>query len=139
MNILKLPTCNSSAIALAISLCTVLPAFAQDADSTLAKVVEQQRKHLPLVLDAESTVDNISYKDKKLEYTVTIPGYQGRPGEQGYYQSFLSQQIMGTLCKQTAYLYVLALGNQITYRYIDSKGGPITEITLSEKSCNGES
>jgi len=118
-----------------LALSAELPAFAQDADKVLAEVVEKQKKQLPLILDAESTVDNIVYADKKLEYTITLPGYKGQPGEQGYYESFLNQQIMRTLCKQTAYLMVLALGNQISYRYIDNDGAPITQITLSEKSC----
>jgi hypothetical protein len=135
MNSLKLSKLEASVVAIAISFSTVLPTFAQNTDAILSSVVEQQRRQLPLVMDAESTVDNVAFANKKLEYTITIPGYQGRPGEQGYYQSFLTQQIMGTLCKQTAYLFVLALGNQISYRYIDSKGGPITEVTLSEKSC----
>lgn len=132
---MKFPELTRMVATTALFFCAVVPAVAQDSDATLAGVVEQQRKHLPLVLDAESTVDNVSYANKTLEYTITIPAYQGRPGEQGYYQSFLSQQIMGTLCKQTAYLFVLALGNKIVYRYIDSKGGPIGEIALSEGSC----
>lgn len=114
-------------------------ASAQDAEQTLAAVVQQQKKALPLIMDAESTVDDITYADRKLEYTITLPGYQGRPGEQGYYQAFVHQQIMGTLCKQTAYLLVLALGNQISYRYIDSKGGPIAVVTLNDQSCSSNS
>ncbi|AZF13696.1 hypothetical protein C4J92_0179 [Pseudomonas sp. R3-18-08] len=87
------------------------------------------------MLDPATRVDAIAYADHNVRYTITLSGYKGQPGEQAYYQSFLTQQIEKSLCSQTAYLLMLALGNKITYQYMSDAAVPIAEITLAPDHC----
>ncbi|MHC8319070.1 hypothetical protein [Pseudomonas sp. LB3P31] len=112
------------------------PLYAQDAEKILTDVVKQQQQQLPIMLDPATRIDNITYADRTVRYKLTLAGYEGRPGEQAYYQSYLAQQINKTLCGQTAYLMMLALGNRIIYEYASSNAQPIAEITLESDSCH---
>ncbi|SEQ23258.1 hypothetical protein SAMN03159444_01277 [Pseudomonas sp. NFACC02] len=56
-------------------------------------------------------------------------------GERVYYESYLTQQIQKALCSQTAYLFLLELGNTITYSYSSTQAEPITEITFGPETC----
>jgi len=126
---------NFRPIALATALLVTPPLHAQDADTVLAEVVQQQQKSLPIMLDTATRIDDITFADRTILYKMTLAGYEGRPGEQIYYQNYLTQQINNSLCSQTAYLLVLALGNKITYQYASSNAHPITEITLKPGDC----
>ncbi|MTD22124.1 hypothetical protein GIR22_23640 [Pseudomonas sp. CCM 7891] len=109
---------------------------AQGSEQALKSVIAKQQQQLPIMLDPGTRVDAISYADHSIRYTITLSGYQGQPGEQAYYHNFLTQQINKSLCSQTAYLFMLALGNHLTYRYVSSDAAPITEITLAPDHCN---
>lgn len=111
------------------------PLYAQDAEKILTEVVKQQQQQLPIMLDPATRIDNITYADRTVHYKITLAGYEGRPGEQAYYQSYLTQQINKTLCGQTAYLLMLALGNTITYQYSSSDSNNIAEVTLAPNEC----
>ena len=119
----------------AAALCFMTPLWAKDGNEALAAVIDQQKKQLPIMLDLMTRIDTIAYADHTVLYNLTINGYNGRPGEKVYYDSYLTQQIQGSLCKQTAYLLVLELGNKITYSYSSSTGEFITSITLSREDC----
>lgn len=119
----------------AAALCFMTPLWAKDGNEALAAVIDQQKTQLPIMLDLMTRIDTIAYADQTVLYNLTINGYNGRPGEKVYYDSYLTQQIQGSLCKQTAYLLVLELGNKITYSYSSSTGEFITSITLSRKDC----
>lgn len=108
---------------------------AQDSEQVLNAVIAQQQQQLPIMLDPATRVDAIAYPDHNVRYTITLSGYKGQPGEQAYYQSFLTQQIEKSLCAQTAYLLMLALGNKITYQYVSEASAPIAEITLAPSYC----
>ncbi|WP_256736829.1 hypothetical protein [Pseudomonas sp. IPO3778] len=109
---------------------------AQDSEEALKSVIAKQQQQLPIMLDPATRVDAITYANHTVRYTITLSGYQGQPGEQAYYHSFLTQQIDKSLCGQTAYLLMLALGNHITYQYVSSTAAPITEITLAPDHCS---
>lgn len=111
------------------------PLYAEDAEKILAEVVNQQQQQLPIMLDLATRIDNITYADRTIHYKLTLSGYEGRPGEQAYYQSHLAQQINKSLCSQTAYLLVLALGNRITYQYSSADLKNIAEVTLEPNNC----
>ena len=111
------------------------PLYAEDAEKVLAEVVNQQQHQLPIMLDLATRIDNITYADRTVHYKLTLSGYEGRPGEQAYYQSYLAQQINKSLCSQTAYLLVLALGNKITYQYNSADLKNIAEVTLAPGDC----
>jgi hypothetical protein len=111
------------------------PLYAEDAEKILAEVVNQQQQQLPIMLDLATRIDNITYADRTIHYKLTLSGYEGRPGEQAYYQSYLAQQINKSLCSQTAYLLVLALGNRITYQYSSADLKNIAEVTLEPNNC----
>ncbi|OUM05688.1 hypothetical protein BW686_20245 [Pseudomonas syringae] len=119
----------------AAAMCFITPLWAKDGNEALSAVIDQQRKQLPITLDIMTRIDDITYADHTVTYNLTLSGYSGKPGEKAYYNSYLTQQIHGSLCKQTAYLLVLELGNKITYSYTSSTGGFITSITLSREDC----
>lgn len=111
------------------------PLYAQDSEQVLTSVIATQKQQLPIMLDPATRINDISYADHNILYDITLAGYQGQPGEKVYYESYLRQQIDKTLCSQTAYLFLLGLGNKITYRYVSADATPITEITLAPGHC----
>lgn len=126
---------NQCVLALVASLFCITPTYAQDSDQALEAVIAEQQKQLPIMLDPITRIDNISYANRNVLYKITLYGYENRPGERVYYESYLNQQIPKALCSQTAYLLLLGLGNKITYSYSSSKAEPITEVTFGPDTC----
>ncbi|WP_268796906.1 hypothetical protein [Pseudomonas huanghezhanensis] len=123
------------ALALAATMACISPTYAQDSEKALESVIAEQQKQLPIMLDPITRIDNISYANHNVLYKITLYGFDNRPGERVYYESYLTQQIQKALCSQTAYLLLLELGNKITYRYSSSQAEPITEITFGPETC----
>lgn len=115
-------------------VCTT-PTYARDSEQALKSVIAEQKKQLPIMLDPITRIDNISYANHNVLYKITLYGYENRPGERVYYESYLNQQIPKALCSQTAYLLLLGLGNKITYSYSSSQAEPITEVTFGPETC----
>ena len=126
---------NEWVLALAASFFCITPTYAQDSDQALEVVIAEQQKQLPIMLDPITRIDNISYANHNVLYKITLYGYENRPGERVYYESYLNQQIPKALCSQTAYLLLLELGNTITYSYSSTQAEPITEITFGPETC----
>ncbi|MEX6678592.1 hypothetical protein QWI18_21975 [Pseudomonas sp. W2Oct36] len=122
-------------LASAIMLLCITPTYAQDSEQALKAVIAEQQKQLPIMLDPITRIDNISYTNHNVLYKITLYGYDNRPGERVYYESYLAQQIPKALCSQTAYLLLLGLGNKITYSYSSSQAEPITEVTFGPETC----
>lgn len=132
MNLYRL---NPFVLALAATLTCIPTTYAQDSEKALESVIAEQQKQLPIMLDPITRIDNISYANHNVLYKITLYGFENRPGERVYYESYLTQQIQKALCSQTAYLLLLELGNKITYRYSSSQTWPITEITFGPGTC----
>ncbi|WP_346830270.1 hypothetical protein ABDX87_24895 [Pseudomonas abietaniphila] len=109
--------------------------YAQDSEQALKSVIAEQQKQVPIMLDPITRIDNISYANHNVLYNITLYGFENRPGERGYFESYLTQQIQKALCSQTAYLLLLELGNTITYSYSSTQAEPITEITFGPETC----
>ncbi|WP_296185874.1 hypothetical protein [Pseudomonas sp. UBA1879] len=123
------------ALALAAAIFCTTPLYAQDSEQVLKSVIAEQQKQLPILLDPITRIDNISYVNHNVVYNITLYGFENRPGERVYYESYLTQQIKEALCSQTAYLLLLELGNTITYSYSSTQAEPITEITFGPETC----
>ena len=121
--------------ALTAAIFCTTPLYAQDSEQALKSVIAEQQKQLPIMLDPISRIDNISYANHNVLYNITLYGFENRPGERVYYESYLAQQIPKALCSQTAYLLLLGLGNKITYSYSSSQAEPITEVTFGPDTC----
>lgn len=126
---------NECVFAFVASLLCITPTYALDSEQALEAVIAEQQKHLPIMLDPITRIDNISYINHTVLYKITLYGYDNRPGERVYYESYLAQQIPKALCSQTAYLLLLGLGNKITYSYSSSQAEPITEVTFGPETC----
>jgi hypothetical protein len=74
-------------IALAATLICVKPTYAQDSEQALQTVIAEQQKQLPIMLDAVTRIDNISYTNHNVLYKITLYGFENRPGERVYYES----------------------------------------------------
>lgn len=126
---------NRCLLASAATLLCITPTYAQDSEQVLQSVIADQQKQLPVMLDPITRIDNISYANHNVLYKITLYGFENRPGERVYYESYLAQQIPKALCSQTAYLLLLGLGNKITYSYSSSQAEPITEVTFGPETC----
>ncbi|RJX82698.1 hypothetical protein [Pseudomonas sp. LS-2] len=129
------PLLNLLLLTSAATLFCTTPTYAKDSEQALRSVIAEQQKQLPIMLDPMTRIDNISYANHNVMYTISLYNYENRPGVRVYYESYLTQQIQKALCSQTAYLLLLELGNTITYSYSSTQAEPITEITFGPETC----
>ena len=129
------PLLNLLLLTSAATLFCTTHTYAKDSEQALRSVIAEQQKQLPIMLDPMTRIDNISYANHNVMYTISLYNYENRPGVRVYYESYLTQQIQKALCSQTAYLLLLELGNTITYSYSSTQAEPITEITFGPETC----
>ncbi|RDH82475.1 MAG: hypothetical protein DIZ80_09295 [endosymbiont of Galathealinum brachiosum] len=101
----------------------------------LEEEIRLMNKGLPMMLDSDTRMDNVSLVDKNYLYKYTLVNATNKSLDKKRFKKIMFDSLKETVCSEKSLVSLLNQDYKFIYRYKDKNNSLVMDIILSKKYC----